>query len=275
MSAPTLVAEEPGATAGGPGISEYRLLHLERTGGVLRLTLERPPLNVLNLAMLEELEHALAAVSNERSIKLLVLAGHGRAFCAGVDVADHTADRVERTLKLFHGVIRRLLALECPTLAVVHGATLGGGCELMLGCDLVLARDDAKIGQPEIQLGVFPPVAAALLPALVGRQRALDLVLTGRTLDAAQAHAFGLVNEVVAAEGFDGAVERFVQRLAGLSGPVLRVAKRALVEALPLPPAEAIGHAESLYLNELMRLDDAEEGLRAFLAKRAPVWKEA
>jgi cyclohexa-1,5-dienecarbonyl-CoA hydratase len=258
-----------------PGAAEYRFLRMEHNAGVVRLTLDRPPLNVLNVAMLEELEHALAAASNERSTKLLWLAGHGRAFCAGVDVADHAADRVERTLKLFHGVVRRLLALECPTLAVVHGPTLGGGCELMLACDLVLARDDAKIGQPEIQLGVFPPVAAALLPALIGRQRALDLVLTGRTLNAAHAYAFGLVSEVYDEEGFEAAVERYVRRLAGQSGPVLRLAKRALLEGLDRPPSETIAHVESLYLNDLMRLEDAEEGLQAFLAKRAPVWKEA
>jgi cyclohexa-1,5-dienecarbonyl-CoA hydratase len=274
MSIATALVERSGVDSGLGG-ADYRFLHLERTAGVVRLTLDRPPVNVLNLDMLEELEHALASISNERSSKLLILAGRGRAFCAGADVADHQAERVGRMLELFHGVVRRLLAMECPTLAVVHGATLGGGCELMLGCDVVLARADAKIGQPEIQLGVFPPVAAALLPALVGRQRALELVLTGRTLDAAQAQAWGLVNEIFAVESFDTDVERYVERLAGLSGPVLRVAKRAVVEGISRAPVDAIAHAERLYLNELMRLEDTEEGLRAFLDKRAPVWKEA
>jgi cyclohexa-1,5-dienecarbonyl-CoA hydratase len=273
MSSPAAIADSAAAD-GGSGGAEYRFLHLERTAGIVRLTLDRPPVNVLNLDLLAELEHALTRVSNERSSKILVLAGRGRAFCAGADVADHTADRVERMLELFHGVVRRLLALECPTLAVVHGATLGGGCELMLGCDVVLARADSMIGQPEIRLGVFPPVAAALLPDLVGRQRALELVLTGRTLDAAQAEAWGLVNAVYAAESFDTEVQRYVERLAALSGPVLRVAKRAVAGGVGRAPAEAIAHAERLYLQELMRLDDAAEGLQAFLEKRAPVWKE-
>jgi cyclohexa-1,5-dienecarbonyl-CoA hydratase len=253
----------------------YRFLRVESAAGIVRLTLSQPPVNVLTLDMLEELAHALAAVSSERSIKLLVLRGEGRAFCAGVDVADHTAERVEGMLTLFHGVILRLLAMECPTLVVVHGATLGGGCELMLACDLAVAREDAKIGQPEIRLGVFPPVAAALLPARIGRQRAMDLVLTGRTLDAWQAHAAGLVSEVLPVEDFDGAVTRYVDRLGELSGPVLRVAKRALRAGQELPPRDAIARAEALYLNDLLRLEDAEEGLRAFLEKRAPVWKEA
>jgi cyclohexa-1,5-dienecarbonyl-CoA hydratase len=165
--------------------------------------LDRPPLNVLNLPMLAELEKTCALLSNERSLKCVVLRGAGRAFCAGVDVADHTPDRVERMLELFHGAVRRLMALPCPVVAAVNGAALGGGCELLMACDVVLARDDARIGQPEIRLGAFPPVAAAVLPRLIGRQRALDLVLTGRTLSAEEAREMGLVTRVLAAETFE------------------------------------------------------------------------
>ena len=158
-----------------------------RDGGIGRLVIDRPPVNVLDLATLEASQAALAKAAADRKLKVLALSGAGRAFSAGVDVADHTADRVGRMIELFHGALRRLMALEVPVIAVVHGATLGGGCELALACDMVLARDDLRLGQPEIQLAVFPPFAAALLPRLIGRQRAMDLVLTGRPLRADEA----------------------------------------------------------------------------------------
>jgi cyclohexa-1,5-dienecarbonyl-CoA hydratase len=273
VSAPTTGTLQQPHVPGPAG--GYRALRLQRRAGIVTLTLARPPLNVLDLATLAELDHALAALSDERPLKALLLVGAADAFCAGVDVTDHLADQVASTLGLFHRVVNRLLAMECPTVAAVHGATLGGGCELMLACDLAVAREDARIGQPEIQLGVFPPVAAALLPSLVGRQRAMDLVLTGRTLGAVEAREMGLVSAVVPAAEWETGVARFVGRLERLSGPVLRLAKRAVVESPARGgPAEAIAAAEELYLAELMRLEDAEEGLRSFIEKRRPVWKE-
>lgn len=167
-----------------------------REGGIGRLVLDRPPVNVLNLGTMEALQSALAEAAADSGLKVLAVSGVGRAFSAGVDIADHTADRVGRMLELFHDAVRQLMALEAPVVALVHGAALGGGCELALACDMILARDDLKLGQPEIQLAVFPPVAAALLPRLIGRQRALDLILTGRTIGAAEALRMGLVSRV-------------------------------------------------------------------------------
>lgn len=249
-------------------------VRLEQSGAVAHLVLDRPPLNVLHLDMLSELLSTLEQFSNERSSRVLVLHGAGKGFCAGVDVADHTADRVERMLELFHAVIRAVMAMECPTIAAVHGPALGGGCELMLACDIVLAREDAKIGQPEIRLGAFPPVAAALLPRLVGRQHAMDLILTGRVLEAARATEIGLVTEVLATAAFGEEVQAYASRLAGLSGPVLTLAKRAVRIGTEAPPEEAIARAERIYLSDLMPLHDAREGVSAFMEKRDPVWKE-
>lgn len=246
-----------------------------RAGGVGELVLDRAPLNILHVPMLEELDAVLGSIEHDPSLKLLLLTGTGTAFCAGADVADHLPGAAERMLGLFRSVIRRLLAMECPTVAAVHGATLGAGCELMMACDLTIAAENARIGQPEIKLGVLPPVAAALLPRLVGRQRAMDLVLTGRTLTAHEAHAMGLVAEVSPTPTLRGAVDAYVERLAGYSGPVLRLAKKAVLEAGALPPVSALLRAEEIYLEQLMRLHDPEEGLRAFLEKRRPVWKEA
>ena len=251
-------------------------LRLERgADGVARLTLDRPPLNVLHIPMLRELDAALGEIAEDREAKLLLITGDGRAFCAGVDVADHTAERVEFMLETFHGALRRLLGLELPVVAAVNGAALGGGCELVLACDLVIASASAKLGQPEIRLGVFPPVAAALLPRLIGRQRALDLILTGRVIGAEEARDIGLVGRVAPADGFAEAVEEYVGGLAALSRPVLRLTKRVTLEGMELPAAQALERAEAAYLNELMRLEDPHEGLAAFMEKREPVWKDA
>lgn len=252
-----------------------RFLRLERSAGVVRLVLDRPPLNVLHVPMLEELREALGEVEADGGAKVLVLAGAGRAFCAGVDVADHLEDRVATTLGLFHGSIRRLLALEIPVLAAVHGAALGGGFELLLACDVVLAAEGARLGQPEVRLGALPPVGAALLPRLVGRQRALDLILTGRVMEAEEARAWGLVSRLFPEDRLETAVAEYARGLASLSRPVLALAKRAVGEGLERDVDGALEHAEALYLEELIRLEDAREGLAAFLEKREPAWRHA
>jgi cyclohexa-1,5-dienecarbonyl-CoA hydratase len=252
-----------------PGTVRY-----SRDGGIGRLVLDRPPVNVLDLTTLEALQTALGKAAADRKLKVLALSGAGRAFSAGVDVADHTADRVERMLELFHGAIRRLVSFEAPVVALVHGAALGGGCELALACDMVLARDDLRLGQPEIQLAVFPPVAAALLPHLVGRQRAMDLVLTGRSLRADEAFRMGLVSRVFAAAEYDVGTAAVLAGLAAQSGPAMRLAKRAVAEGAELGFAPALARAEAIYLDDLMKLADAREGLAAFMAKRPPAWEE-
>lgn len=263
----SLLEAKSGAGTGGA------VRHGEEAG-VLRLVLDRPPLNVLDGAALADLEAALEGAAGSEA-KAVCLSGHGKAFCAGVAVEDHLPDRVEATLECFRRVVERLLELPMPVVAAVHGAALGGGCELLAACDVVLAREDARLGQPEIRLGVFPPAACALLPRLVGRQRALELILTGRTLDAGEALEVGLVQQVLPEEGFEGRVETFLAHLAGLSRPVLRLAKRAVLEGAERPLAGALRDAERIYLEELMTLRDPVEGLSSFLEKREPVWRDA
>jgi cyclohexa-1,5-dienecarbonyl-CoA hydratase len=255
-------------------VTRTPVLEVQRVGCARRFTLDRPPLNVLDTELLSELARALGELARDGDAKLLVLTGRGTAFCAGVDVADHAADRVERTLDLFHGVIRSLLELPIPVIAALNGHALGGGCELALACDLVIASEGAKLGQPEIGLGVFPPVAAVFLPRLLGAQRALDLILTGRTVSSTEAQAMGLVTRVVAADRFAEEVTRCVERLSSLSGPVLRMAKRAVRDGVQGDVGDALARAERLYLTELMRLRDPHEGIAAFLEKRSPVWSE-
>jgi cyclohexa-1,5-dienecarbonyl-CoA hydratase len=245
-------------------------VRLERDGVLARITLDRPPLNVLDLAMTHELADALDEAAGA---SVLLLTGAGRAFCAGVDVADHIGERARPMLAGFHAVIRKMLAFEGPVLAAVNGAALGGGCELLLAADVVIAREDARLGQPEIRLGVFPPVAVALLPGLAGRQRALDLILSGRTLPATEALGLGLVNRVVPADRLQEEAAAYAHGLAALSPAVLRLTKRAVTGAALAAAIAAIDAAEQTYLAELMKLEDANEGLVAFLEKRAPVWR--
>lgn len=244
-------------------------------GAVLRITLDRPPVNVLDREALEALADALSDAEAAEGAKVVLLTGAGRAFCAGVDVADHTPDRVEGMMAAFHRAITGLLHVPHPVVAAVHGGALGGGMELALAADVVLLRDDAKLGQPEIRLGVFPPPATVLLPRLIGRQRAADLLLSGRTLSAHEAHDFGLASRVLAEDAFQEEVDAYVNDLASLSGPVLRLTKRVMWEGLERPLPEALRGADRAYLDELMALEDPHEGLAAFMEKREPVWSES
>jgi cyclohexa-1,5-dienecarbonyl-CoA hydratase len=253
----------------------FQHLRIEGDGPLRRLILDRPPLNILTIDMLREMEEALGLIAEDPEASVLVVSGEGRAFCAGVDVADHTADKVHDMIRVFHGALTRMATLEMPVVAAVNGAALGGGLEVALAADIVVARAGAKLGQPEIVLGVFPPFAAAVLPRLVGRAQALDLCLTGRTITAEEGREMGLVQHVYPKEDFASAADEYLGTLTGLSRPVLRLTKRAIVDGLDAPAGEALHVAERIYLDELMELDDAHEGLAAFMEKRDPAWKGA
>ena len=240
---------------------------------VARITLARPPLNILTIEMMEELNRALAQIAGRPGLKALVLAAEGKAFCAGVAVEDHLGDRVKPMLDAFHQIFRRLHALGCPTLAAVQGPALGGGAELATFCDLVIASEAATLGQPEIKVGVFPPIAALHYPNRVGEARTAQLLLSGEVLPAREAERIGLVDRVVPPEKLEEAVAAALARFTDKSAVVLNFTKRAVREARGRPFEEALAALEGLYQNDLMRTEDAEEGLRAFVEKRAPVWK--
>jgi cyclohexa-1,5-dienecarbonyl-CoA hydratase len=159
--------------------------------------------------------------------------------------------------------------------ASVQGAALGGGCELALYCDLVIASEKAKFGQPEIQVGVFPPIAALIFPRLTARKKALELVLSGETITAQEALSLGLINKVVPADQLEEELQKFLGKFLPLSGLVLALTKKAFLAGLMDPAEQGLQAIEKIYLKELMKTRDAEEGLRAFLDKRKPVWKEA
>ena len=240
---------------------------------VARITLARPPLNILTLEAIEALAAAVEAVGSRPDFKALVLAAEGRAFCAGVSVEDHLGDRAKPMLVAFHGVFRTLRALPCATVAAVQGAALGGGAELATFCDLVIASESATFGQPETKVGVFPPIAALHYPARIGIARTLQLLLSGEVLAARDAERIGLIDRVVPPGELAAAVEAALASLTDKSAAVLRLTKRAVRLGGDDGFEAALSTLEDLYLNDLMRTEDAEEGLRAFLAKRRPVWK--
>lgn len=255
-------------------MSEPQFVRVGSEKAAARITLARPPLNVMNLQMMEELDAAIERAGEAPGVKALLLAAEGKAFSAGVAVEDHLGDRVKPMLDTFHGVFRRLWALDIPIVAAVQGAALGGGAELAAFCDLVVASDAATIGQPEIRVGVFPPVAALCYPWRVGRARTVQLLCSGEVIGAAEAHRIGLVDRVVPAERLEEATREELGRFTVQSAAVLRLTKRAVREARGLDFHEALAQVEELYHDELMATEDAEEGLRAFVEKRKPVWKD-
>jgi cyclohexa-1,5-dienecarbonyl-CoA hydratase len=254
----------------------YETIRVESRGdSVARLVLARPPLNVLNIAMLKELCDAVDELAVRPGLRALVIAAEGRAFSAGVDVEDHVGEKVGPMIAAFHGLFRRLADFEPVLVAEVHAHALGGGCELAAFCDLVLASEEATFGQPEIQLGLFPPVTAAAFPYFVHGKKTLELMLTGERIDAREAQRIGLVNQIWPAEGFADEAASFVERLASRSGVALRLAKKAYYAGVDVDFREALDRAERIYLRELMASHDALEGIEAFRGKREPNWTDA
>lgn len=247
---------------------------LDMIDGVAFLRLNRPPLNILNLAVIRELAEKLEAAARQTGLKALVLCANGKAFCAGVDVADHLPERVEPMIREFGALYMQLRSFPLPTIADVRGAALGGGTELAIACDLVLAGASARFGQPEIRLGVFPPVAAALFPRLIGYQQAARLLFSGETIPARDAAQLGLITFAVADEEVPLKLEQLLTQFRGLSAAALRLAKRALIYGAEQGVERALPWIEDLYLAELMATADAGEGLRAFLEKRQPAWAD-
>jgi cyclohexa-1,5-dienecarbonyl-CoA hydratase len=253
--------------------TEYRTIVCAVENGVARITLSLPPLNIIDIPMLGEIQSAIAQIHSDNAAKLLVFDHQGKAFSAGVSIRDHTPDKVSDMIDKFHGVFRQLNLLALPTLALVDGMALGGGCELAIFCDMVIASERATFGQPEIKVGVFPPVAAVIFPHLVGRNRALELLLTGDVISAGEAKAMGLINKVFSNEDFRQKADEFIGKLTSLSAPVLKLTKRAVDRALYADVIGGLASVEELYLGELMQTEDAREGLNAYLEKRKPVWK--
>ena len=252
----------------------YKNIQFRIEDRVARITFARPPLNVFNIEMMHEISAAIAE-SMQRELVAIVFDSdkNCRAFSAGVAVEDHVQDTIFQMLDAFHSIFRQLDQVAKPAIALVDGAALGGGCELVAACDIVIASDRSRFGQPEIKLGVFPPVAAVLLPRIIGEKRARELILTGEIIDVAEAARLGLCNHVTPSAHLEPKLNEVLAKLRELSGTSLVFARQSLDLGRGRSIDAALTEQENIYLHELMKTADANEGVKAFLDKRKAVWK--
>ena len=246
---------------------------VEAHGPLARITLTNPSLNVIDFQMMDELLAVLQQLEQRREISVVIISGGERAFSAGVDVAIHTPDKIQTMFQKFHGLIGALVKLPKITIAEVHGVCLGGGAELAMVCDMAYTTPNAKWGFPEITLGCYPPVACTALAALVGQKRAAELVFTGRIFSGEEAAAWGLANQAHPEGRLEEAIQDTVDHLLKLSPVALAVAKKAFYAWDSMHLDKGLARAEKIYLDELMKTDDAKEGIAAWMEKRKPVWK--
>jgi cyclohexa-1,5-dienecarbonyl-CoA hydratase len=253
--------------------SEFQFVKFRVDGEVAHLRLDRPEQNLLNERMLMEIAAGINSVSEKASVKLILLDSAGKAFSGGIELGEYTQRRVFQLLDAFHNAFSAMMDTSKPVLVVVNGPAYGGGAELAALGDLVIATPNAKFAQPEIKLGAFPPLAAAVLPYILGPKRALELVLTGEAMTAERAREVGLVNWLVPEAELVGKVDEVIRRVTAQSGPVLTMAKKAILGSLGLPLRDGVRNSMKVFLNELADLEDSQEGLRALVEKRAPKWK--
>jgi cyclohexa-1,5-dienecarbonyl-CoA hydratase len=251
----------------------YQTIQLEQRDAVSTIVLNRPPLNILDVAMIEEIRGALQAIEADAANRIVVFRAAGeKAFCAGVSIQDHTPDKIAMMIPRFHDIFRMLARTDRVTIAAVQGHCLGGGLELASICDLVLAAEKAQFGQPEIKLGQLPPVGIILLPHLMGQRKAADLLLTGSSIGATKAEEFGLINRVVPNGELGRTLEELLVELTALSGTALAMTKQLLRRLAGLDFEKALQQSEDFFLNQVAATADAKEGIFAFLEKRAPQW---
>lgn len=252
---------------------QFQHIKLRVDGSVARMTLNRPEHNLLNEAMLREIADSIAFAGDSPAVKLVVLDSACKVFCGGIDVGEYTSQRVFQMLDAFHAAFSGMLEVAKPVVCVVNGPAIGGGAELAAFGDLVLATPKARFAQPEISIGVFPPLASTILPFLVGPKRALEIVLTGEPITAERALELGLVNRLIPEAKLEQSVNELIERITAHSGPVLTMAKKAILGGMGLSLREGLKHSMNIFLNELYRLEDSQEGLRALVEKRKPNWK--
>lgn len=250
----------------------YETVKVKNEGGVVNITLDRAPLNVLTIPMMEELAQAFEWAQKEEG-QLVLLDAAGKAFSAGVDVADHTPDKVDSMIDVFDRLLLAMYKTEKPIVCAVNGAALGGGCELVIASDVILLSEKAKLGQPEIAVGVFPPIACYVLPHVLSWPRALELLLSGEVIGAARAEQIGLANAVLPVDNFVGGVQEYIKKFLANSAFVLAKTKKAARAGLNKSFPDGLKDIDKIYLKELMPSQDAKEGLAAFMEKRKPVWQ--
>lgn len=252
---------------------QFEFVKMSTEGSVARMTLSRPEHNLLNEAFLRELAEGISFAGDSSDVKLIVLDSACKVFSGGIDIGEYTSQRVFQMLDAFHAAFSSMLEVAKPVICVVNGPAIGGGAELAAFGDLVIATPKARFAQPEISIGVFPPLASTILPFLVGPKRALEIVLTGEAITAERALELGLVNRLVPEAKLEQTVKELTERISSHSGPVLTIAKKAILGGMGLSLRDGMKNSMNIFLNELYRLEDSQEGLRALVEKRKPNWK--
>lgn len=254
-----------------PGSFEFIGYRVE--GPIARLTLQHAEHNLLNEQMLRELAAGIGAVAENGAVKLIVLDAAGKVFCAGVDIGEYTGERAFSMLDAFHSACIAMVEAPQPVLVIVDGAAIGGGAELVAYGDLVVATPRARFALPEITIGMFPPLASTMFPHIVGPKRALELILTGEAISAERARDLGLVNRLIPEAQLQASVNELIGKITAQSGAVLGMAKKAVLAGMGMSLRDSLKNSMNIFLNELYRLEDSQEGLRALLEKRKPQWK--
>jgi enoyl-CoA hydratase/carnithine racemase len=251
---------------------EYQFIQIEERERSATLTLARPPENLLHIDMMDEVNEGLLALRGKAGLDVLVIRGGGGGFSRGLDLADHRKERLQRMLQVYSRIFETLRMMDMVSIAAVEGRAWGSGFELALGCNLIVTSATASFRLPAIDRGLIPHIATIILPRVLPRRRAMEWILTGNEITPRELYEVGLINRIFEPESFDAELEGFVGELTNKSGPVLQLAKRAQYEAYYSTYEEALYRVQNLYLRELMELDDAEEGVRAYREGREPRW---
>src|SRR6184192_1731039 len=260
-------------TTAAAATKEYKHIIFDTSSYVARITLNNPPYNVLTVPLMMEMTQAIESLNGRGDIKCILLDSSQKAFSAGISLEDSKADRVFQTLDSFTHIFQAIREISKPFIVIVNGPAIGAGSELVAFGDMVIGTPNAKFAQPEVKLGVLPPFAAVMLPQLIGPKKTYELILTGEALTAEDALRLGFVNKVVPEKDLDKTVDDVLAKISEFSAPVLEVTKKVIGSSIGLPLDEAMKKSQNIYLNELMNLQDVQEGLRAVLEKRKPVWK--
>jgi cyclohexa-1,5-dienecarbonyl-CoA hydratase len=254
-------------------MAEPKFLKIENNGQVAKIILDRPKHNVLDIPMMDELNEQLVKIAADDELKCVVITGEGRSFCAGVEVADHAPCNVDAMVSTFNRIFELINMIDIPIIAAVNGACLGGGMELAIACDIVIASEKAILGQPEIKLGFFPPYAALRLPELVGPAKAIEILTTGQNYSAQEAKDLGFVSKVALVDDFQAVVDGQVKQICHASPLIIRLNKRAVKRHIGTSFSQGVDLVSNYFLNTMMKTQDTLEGIASFEEKRRPVWK--
>ena len=254
-------------------MSDLQNLKFEKTDGVARITLNRPKVNMMNIDMMAEINSLLESFVGDQDLKCVVIDAEGKHFSTGVEVGDHKPDKVDDMIGTFNRIFELLEQIDVPVIAVVQGFCLGGGMELAIACDVIVADQGASFGQPEIKVGFFPPYAAIRLPQLVGPAKAIEICTTGKFYKAQEAQILGMVSHVAEDGQLTETAESIVKEIQASSPLIIRLNKRAVRQHLGLGFKQALDGVSDLFLNTLMKTEDTLEGIASYEEKRKPVWK--